>query len=183
MMTIPPRTLDELLEIIPGLTRQRSINAAWLRTLLSREKKQCTWCGDQVGKGRSTWCSDECVTEFRSRCDSQYQARAAASRDQWICQLCGRDVRQAKKDYEVELAELKKAAGSLYSPAGFMAPQYVTAIENLQLKHGYARSSWYEIDHIVRVEHGGGLCTIENLRLLCGSCHLTVTHPRKLKGK
>ena len=33
----------------------------------------------------------------------------------------------------------------------------------------------HEVDHIIPVSRGGGLCTEENLRLLCKRCHLKET--------
>lgn len=33
------------------------------------------------------------------------------------------------------------------------------------------RSSWWQADHIVPVQHGGGLCGLDNLQTLCSRCH------------
>lgn len=157
-------TLDDLLEAIPGLRRTRSINADWLRTLLDRRKGQCTWCGQQVPKGSRTWCSDACVQEFKLRCCSQTQARHVLKRDAGICQECGRDTIEAESEFERRWAEEKKNHGVFFS-------QYKDAMKDLQTELGFARGSWREVDHIVPVVLGGGLCGVDNLRLLCGKCH------------
>ncbi len=153
-----PKTLDELLDRVPGLRKRRSLVAADLRNMLDRKKKECTWCGVVVPKGSTTWCSRACVEAFRLRCDSGHAAQAVLKRDGGICALCGRDTILSERiwrhyvrethDRDLELAELL----------------------------GEGRGCWREVDHARPVCEGGGLCGPDGLRLLCGACHALETN-------
>ena len=131
--------LDDLLRIVPGLRRWRSINARDLGRLLSREPWECIWCGMIVPKRRRSWCSDECVHAFRSRCDSAYAARIVTEAARGICAICGVDTIAAEQIRRYSIC--------------------------------FARGRWREVDHVVPVCEGGGLCGPLGLRLLCGACH------------
>jgi len=165
-----PTTLDELLVIVPGLRTMRSMNADLLRHLLNRKRKECTWCGNPVGKGRSTWCSDQCVEAFRSRCDSGHQVLLVTKRDKFICQLCGRNTKESQEAG----IQASRAAGLRPGVAPFSTAA-TTRRDEIWAQYGYARGRWSEVDHIVPVVEGGGLLGIENLRWVCGACHAEVT--------
>jgi len=179
-----PKILDELLEVVPGLRRMRSLNAAMLRSLLDRRAGQCTWCGQPVGRGRSTWCSDQCVEAFKLRCDAQHQARVVEKRDRLICQACGRDIRAAMEDFKAawhsERDKFSTAGLSWNDSRPIREASNARELE-LQQAHGWARGHWYEIDHVVPVCEGGGLCGPDGLRLICGACHAKAT--RELHGR
>ena len=95
-----PKTLDELLQHLPAMRKLRSINADLLRVLLGRKKRECTWCGSVVPKGCQTWCSGECVTAFKLRCQPVSASVFVYERDKGICRICGIDV--SKIPYEVD---------------------------------------------------------------------------------
>jgi hypothetical protein len=165
-----PNTLDELLDHLPALRKLRSLNADWLRILLDRPARHCTWCGQRVGKYRSTWCSDACVEAFRARCCKVTQARLVSDRDHGICQECGRDTLAAERDAEQAVRDALAARRlSPYSAEGREIRHAIVS------QFGYARSRWREVDHIIPVVESGGLCGIDNLRLICGACHLAAT--------
>lgn len=110
----------------------RRISAGKLRKELNRPKKHCTWCGKKIIGKRYRWCSNECVEEFRVRCDPGWAAYRVWERDGNICAMCG-------------------------------------------------EKKYCEVDHIVPVSKGGGLCPLDNLRMLCQKCHRKETN--KLRGK
>lgn len=159
-----PKNLDQLLAAVPGLRRCRRLNADWLRRLLDRQKGECTWCGSQVPKGSRTWCSDDCVSAFRLRCDPQAQAAFVARRDNDTCSICGRVIAEMEREFARKFREWRK---SLENPW----PRDWDAEYQFSEEHGVGRGNWREVDHIVPVIEGGGLCGPENLRLLCGICH------------
>lgn len=97
-----PTTLDELLEHLPGLRKLRSLNAELLRTMLDRQRGECTWCGAKVPKGCRMWCGDQCVSAFRLRCDPGYAAGYIAKRDNRICRLCGVDCAAKRIHFEID---------------------------------------------------------------------------------
>lgn len=160
-------TFDELLAVVPGLRKLRILNANMLRVLLDRPRKACTWCGEPVGKGRSKWCGDRCVEAFKMRCCWATLSSFVEKRDNWICSLCGRDTKKSKSEFHANYHRLRKETQGVMIPYSQMG--------DLVAKFGYARGQFWEIDHIVPVSQYGGLCGPENLRLLCGACHLKVT--------
>ncbi len=161
-------SLDDLLKTIPGLRKARRLSADQIRLLLDRSKGQCTWCGGHVPKGRRTWCSDACVTAFNLRCSPQHQTAFVMKRDGGICRVCGRDTVASEKQYREAWAAVKDQYGYAYS-------QYGKAQLALKAKFGFARGGWREVDHEVPVILGGGLCTVDKLRLVCGCCHAELT--------
>lgn len=167
-----PKTLDELIWFCPGVGTMRQMGADLLRTLLNRQRKECTWCGKRVPKGRSKWCSDECVDQFNTRCSPQYAKNIVERRDGFICQICGRDIKKCKRIWKHVNGYLKavRLNGSRYGER--CDPLDCEAAAAL----GFGRGGWHEVDHIIPVVEGGGLCPIENLRTVCGACHSDVTN-------
>lgn len=151
-MQCGPKTLDELLELVPGLRRCRSLSVDMARKMLDRRKKECTWCGSQCPGQRRHWCSQECETAFLSRCCPAVFVAKVVERDKHICQICNRDVKKSIEEFRnaMRLGIVGKMNREDY---------------------GYGRGAWYEIDHIIPVSEGGGLCDISNLRFTCGQCH------------
>ena len=165
-----PNTLDDLLKLLPGLRKLRSINAGWLRTLLDRPKRTCTWCGKRVGRGRTTWCSDECVTAFKNRCDYNCAMRYVMARDKGICKICGRNTLTAEREFKKIVHDME-GQGALPDSE----PSKSMAISEIQAQFGFSRGRWHEVDHEIPIAEGGGLCDPKHLRVLCGVCHLEET--------
>lgn len=170
------KTLDDLMKIVPGLRKFRSLNADMLRRLLDRQKGECTWCGEPVPRGSRTWCGQSCVDTFHARCNPQHQVNLVLRRDGGICQECGRDTVAAEKDFAERWRAEKNNHGTQYR-------QWGREWDRLAESFGYGRGRWREVDHIVPVIEGGGLCSIDNLRLLCGQCHATATKQLAKKRK
>lgn len=152
---------DKLLIERPELTRRRNLAAAQLRKMLGREKGQCTWCGEPVKGARTRW-HQACLEQFFERCQSQSAARLCGKRDNGICQLCGRDTEKSRRVW--------KAFHSRHGTYG--VDEYDREVLRLL---GHARSGLGEVDHIIPVCEGGGLCRLTNLRWICGACHLDET--------
>lgn len=155
--------LDDLMKVIPGLRRFRSLDADLLRRLLDRQKGECTWCGTAAPRPRTKWCSDRCVAEFKERCDPTTYRNLAIERDGMVCRECGRDIVAAQAAAEREAEE------------NFVKFSDWRVREAIFKRHGMARGQWFEVDHIVPVVEGGGLCGIDNLRVVCGACHAVAT--------
>ena len=170
-MTSPPKDLDDLLALLPGMRKQRFLNAGTLRMLLNRPRRHCTWCGKAVPKGRQTWCSQSCVDAFNLRCSPPHQKAFVEKRDEGICQLCGRNTVASRQFARRALRALPSLNGSS-----------VKIRDRIRRRFGYGGGSFSQVDHIVPVCRGGGLCSVENLRLLCGSCHLKVTAEMRRNG-
>jgi 5-methylcytosine-specific restriction endonuclease McrA len=117
----------------------------------------CRWCSLEVPKGRSTFCSDWCVEEWRIRSDPGFLREKVLERDRGVCAACGVDCLAAWR----HLRRLKGAAR-------------LKACTDWGLKTSSRRSLW-DADHIVPVVEGGGECDLANLRTLCLKCHRVVT--------
>jgi len=168
----------------------RSLDAARLRRELHREKRTCTWCGEPVGKNRSTWCSGKCVEAFRLRCDPAFIRRHIEKTRPLLCAICGRDIAWLKS-----LEPRARAAwhNLEYQPDRcYRGHQLVNRRGRRNRRrmerwarlwnYGLTRSirSWmtsrglagiWEADHIVPVIEGGGLADESNYRILCVPCH------------
>ena len=51
----------------------------------------CRWCSTEVPEGRRSFCSDQCVEQFRLRSDPGFLRLKVFERDHGICQKCGLD--------------------------------------------------------------------------------------------
>lgn len=163
-----PKTLDELLDVLPTMRKLRSLNADLLRVMLGRRRDECTWCGDRLPQRRHKWCSDECVKRFKERCDPQYGAGVVIERAKGICESCGRDTVAAKRD---GLAAWRKHCDA--NPTNWRPAEVQKIIFE---QYGFGRGHWSEVDHVLPVCEGGGLCGPQGLRFLCGQCHLKATN-------
>lgn len=114
----------------------------------------CRWCHGLIAPPRRTFCSDGCVHEWKIRSSPWYVRQQIKKRDKGICQICGFNVIQAHR------------AWTRAKPPVTDRPARKAWRE--------ARPRW-EADHIVPVADGGGECGLENYRLLCRPCHVTIT--------
>lgn len=62
------------------------------RTMIAKAPPgTCVWCGGALPKGRRSWCSDDCVTEYRVANFQGDARRHLFARDRGICAACGTD--------------------------------------------------------------------------------------------
>jgi 5-methylcytosine-specific restriction enzyme A len=123
----------------------------------------CRWCAIEVGKGRRTFCSDDCVHQWRLRSDPGYLRDQVLKRDRGVCKSC-------RVDTIVAAGILKRSRG----------PTRQRLLNYWDLESYTGRSLW-EADHIVPVVEGGGECDLSNLRTLCLRCHRMATLGLRLR--
>jgi 5-methylcytosine-specific restriction endonuclease McrA len=114
----------------------------------------CRWCRGIVRPPRRTFCSDACVHEWKIRSSPWYVRQQIKKRDKGICQICGFNVLQAHRQWTRSKPPVSDRAA--------------------RRAWRTARPRW-EADHIIPVADGGGECGLENYRLLCRPCHVSVT--------
>jgi 5-methylcytosine-specific restriction protein A len=114
----------------------------------------CRWCRQLVRPPRRTFCSDACVHEWKIRSSPSYVRQQVKKRDKGNCRLCGFNVVKAHREW----TRSKPAASDRAARRAWRA----------------AKPRW-EADHIVPVADGGGECGLENYRLLCRPCHVSIT--------
>ena len=133
----------------------------------------CRWCGQEVPKGRLTFCGPGCVDQHRIRTSPAYLRDRVFERDRGICALCGLDT--------MALREAIRYVRDLLSRIGHLGIFY-EFLEALEKKSGIrVRWQWFgceslwQADHILPVAEDGGACGLENIRTLCLGCHKTET--------
>lgn len=133
----------------------------------AQEKKLCRWCGEDVNQyspRRRTFCSDECVHEYKLRSSSSYVRLYIAKRDKYKCQICGLYCRGFLK-------KMKEFVGLLFGAKKREKEEEWFNSHGLEWVNTNRRSTFYDIDHIIPVVKGGGQSGEDNLRLVCLSCH------------
>ena len=100
----------------------------------------------QPGSGRRTFCSSECVDEWKIRTDAGHARYMVWRRDQGVCAACGVDT-----------------------------VQDVISRTGRPRSNNWKNGDLWQADHIVPVAEGGGECGLEGLRTLCTACHLKAT--------
>lgn len=142
-----------------------------LRRIHNRQKGQCTWCGSPVGKGRSTWCSDACVTAYREEHDWDYIRGRVRDRDKGVCALCGFDTEQLQRIIRSALSRqtLRQACLSGYE----MHRHVADWLESVNQNRVWKWAQW-QADHITPRCRGGSN-ELSNLRTLCVACHKVET--------
>ena len=117
----------------------------------------CRRCSTPVQPPRRTFCSDDCVHQWRLRTDPGYLREQVFRRDRGVCALCACEtIKLASALRRLNWRGRKRRCAEL-------------GIPYLRL-----RSPW-DADHIVPVAEGGGECDLDNLRTLCIPCHRKVT--------
>ena len=141
--------IANFIDVSPAMRYMRSLSACRARIGVNRQKKECTWCGGAVPRPRIYWCSDECSKAFFSRCD-QATAKGIAVEAATIA----RAVVFSERTIKGELYVLRGGAVVLCGICEEPISEYAA-----------------ELDHILPVCEGGGLCGQNNYRLLCKDCH------------
>jgi 5-methylcytosine-specific restriction endonuclease McrA len=127
----------------------------------------CRWCAIEVPSGRRTFCSADCVHEWKLRTDPGYLREQVFARDRGVCAACGIDTEVLRKQFR----KLDYRARRQF-------------LKEWKVKESWRRSLW-DADHVVPVAEGGGECDLANMRTLCLKCHRAATAElrRRLSGK
>ena len=144
----------------------------------------CRWCGTlNIPKPRRTFCSKECVHQYRLRTSGSYIREQVYARDKGICSLCGIDTKTVKKQIIETNCHCTKRKNK-YQRKQKQPPHlpqclairtdYSLGEKRKVWKRKYGGGLW-DADHIIRVDSGGGCCGLDNLRTLCLACHKSVT--------
>lgn len=144
----------------------------------------CRRCATECPTARNTFCSNECVHEWKLRTQPAYQAVHVLERDNGVCALCGVDTIALL----AELKRLRSEDRRARREAGMSAPRdedpntyswektegaFGTRVAALSLPRHlvYLTRRLWEMDHVTPVVEGGGSCGLDNLRTLCWACH------------
>ena len=105
------------------------------------------------------FCSKDCSNIVQSRSGKTLRM-AVFERDRGVCEKCHLIVMHCRiKCWATPaLTNHRKFSATIYTQKDKLA------------RDAYEGSAW-EADHIIAVKDGGGECTVDNMRTLCGRCH------------
>jgi len=144
----------------------------------------CRKCGDEVPVGCRSFCSAECIHEWKIRTQPSYAAIHVLKRDAGVCALCGLDCPALLAELKALRKAVRRATlGNQADHVDYDLPmdtkpgEFVNRCEALglppHLRH-LSRRLW-DMDHTVPVVEGGGSVGLEGLRTLCWACHRNET--------
>ncbi len=138
----------------------------------------------EVKRPRKTFCSDDCIHEWKVRTQSGYAAKWVLVRDCGVCSACGLDCVQLLQSLKVlrsqerlRILGQKVTHHCLILSGDATLPRLNERLDELGLVGGrrlLSKRLW-DVDHIIPVSEGGGGCGLANLRTLCWRCHQNET--------
>ena len=127
-------------------------------------KPLCGVCGTLLKGRQRRWCSQECSNHVNIVTSPSFARHKVYQRDKGVCAKCGHDTQKLKRI-------LRIARGRRYTS---LDKRDLNMFEEREIKKllGYTRQNHlWEMDHILPVVEGGGLCGLEGLQTLCIPCH------------
>jgi len=122
----------------------------------------CSWCGKEVEGRRRSWCSNQCVSDYRLAADWGVICAAVWQRDKGKCALC-----------EIDTEALSAQHDRLFGCMPMTSPER-DWLRSHGIPEGRSTGKFWDCDHIIPVIEGGGN-GLENLRTLCIPCHKAET--------
>lgn len=122
----------------------------------------CRFCKKEVQPPRKTFCSEECIHEWRIRSNTSYMREHVYKRDRGICVGCGADTRYQR----IRIEDVTHECGG-----NLKDPRFIALLKELNLTQHESSKSLFQVDHIKAVSDGGGECGLGNLRTMCVKCH------------
>lgn len=141
----------------------------------SRPAKVCRFCAGSCPGRRTSWCSEECVRDYKIACNDPAAVSAAlVERDREVCGSCGLDTRLFLQDMlNLPLDRIEK---NLWRLEGFVSDSKLEAFVptlggTKMLLEEITRARLWQAHHVVPVSKGGGLCPLDGFLTLCLRCH------------
>ncbi len=108
----------------------------------------CRRCGQEVPKGRRSFCSEACVDAWSMLTNPSFVRAKVFERDHGVCVACGLDTEALSLEQVERLWHIFSYWGSQHR---------------------------WEAHHIVAVQDGGGETNLGNYQTLCRTCHPAAT--------
>lgn len=131
----------------------------------SQGRSLCRWCGVPVVPPKRTFCSKECVHEWKLRSSPQYVRQCLFKRDRGVCTSCGLDTYKLSKGLRKPLA-------------GESKEDWSKRVKQTRKKYNIPdhRVTLWDANHKIPVASGGGCCDLDNFESLCIWCHRKITN-------
>lgn len=161
------------LEGVPPRTLEYSDRKAVAKLQGKRPEGHCKFCTGKIPGRRTTWCDEECKKQYFIACnDEKVLPVAIFERDRGVCKLCGTNVDKFHK--LVYTTTMDKVMDNLEKINYIFGTKLRkdSPVRDIvhSLFHHKDRRVW-EIDHIIPVAKGGGICGLDNFQTLCLGCH------------
>jgi len=168
-------------------------------------RRLCRWCGTEVPPRRQTFCSNDCVHEWRIRSDPGYVRECLEKRDHGICSICGVDTKpiaaylrglqrkcwglrsveertEAFRELEtiLEMFGLRRKVVRCASTERIIQADATSRDRSrdglrVLIKRAIQVPAIWEAHHRVAVTEGGGLCGLDGFQTACVFCHRNLT--------
>lgn len=147
----------------------------------------CCYCGAELKNANGTWrrgncryCSDECSSQVYIRTDPSFARYRVRDRDKGVCAECGLDTDRIRRLLGLRWPFVPDRPSRVGRPMLWRIEVRISkAIRDSLTAAGYVKGSsshLWEMDHIVPVSEGGGLCGLDGYRTLCHKCHSAETN-------
>lgn len=114
-------------------------------------ERSCAYCRKPMKHKGMKYCSRACRDEVYIQLDPGFARQKVGRRDSGVCSMCGCDTKKLERI-------LRRVRWAVREP--------------VKRELGFdSRMHYWEMDHIIPVIEGGGLCGLDNLRTLCLPCH------------
>ncbi len=163
--------------------RGRTFSVSHLKVLKIENARFCVWCHEgKLNHGNQRWCSEECVSSGLAWANpqSEHGLHILLVKQNFKCLHCNFDY----------LPYVEKALSYLNRnhPTVDKAKirNQISALLMKVMKRNIPRDKAPEVDHIIPISKGGQAIGLDNVGILCYSCHKMKTKvdnsgPRKKK--
>jgi len=122
----------------------------------------CRYCSGSVKPPKRTFCSPNCVHEYKLRSNGSYLRHQVYLRDRGICAIRQLDTKELARQISIL---------SINDPRRDLLLKQNNIHKTRKIKPRKKGGGLWDADHIICVKDGGGQCGLENIRTLCIRCH------------
>lgn len=132
-------------------------------------KGECAFCHSKpLPKRHRRWCSTACAEEGLIRSNANFARQKVFARDKGVCAQCGVDTQVLERGSW----KLRDLVWRLKLDGRY---DWAEALRMAAVPYAIRSVHTWEMDHIIPVSEGGGMCGLDNLRTLCRACHRATT--------
>ena len=132
---------------------------------------------EHEARRNSPFCSEKCAASYGAAASQAYGRRQIYDRDHGVCATCGFDAHELFR----VISALPTSAERMQV---LMQTHYSTSSDRVaRMLRCPKEGDFWEADHILPVEEGGGECDLLNLQTLCVPCHAAKTRKQQVESK